>query len=116
MYGLGWGMTAFSGVQMAKNYYSGALGMGFSMGEFGAVSLDAIHSRSQMKGKEHETGNAWRVRYNKSFEQWEALRAASYQYSSEGYYTLYDVLKSTERETIIPILTIQIECAVPPLI
>ncbi|MEB7742623.1 fimbria/pilus outer membrane usher protein, partial [Escherichia coli] len=98
MYGLPRGLTAFGGVQVAEHYQSGALGLGWSLGSLGAVSVDAIHARGQQKGRDKETGNTWRVRYNKTFEQTgTSFAAASYQYSSEGYHTLSDVL-DTYRE------------------
>ncbi|HAX5125848.1 TPA: fimbria/pilus outer membrane usher protein [Escherichia coli] len=93
MYGLPWELTAFGGVQGAEYYQSAALGLGWSLGSLGAVSVDGIHSRGQKKGREQERGNTWRVRYNKSFETTgTSFTAASYQYSSDGYYTLSDVL------------------------
>lgn len=93
MYGLPWGLTVFGGVQGTKHYQSAALGLGWSLGSLGAVSVDGIHSRGQKKGREQESGDTWRVRYNKSFETTgTSFTAASYQYSSDGYYTLSDVL------------------------
>lgn len=93
MYGLPWGLTAFGGVQGAEHYQSAALGLGWSLGSLGAVSVDGIHSRGQKKGREQESGDTWRVRYNKFFETTgTSFTAASYQYSSDGYYTLSDVL------------------------
>ncbi|EBH4883403.1 pilin outer membrane usher protein SafC, partial [Salmonella enterica] len=93
MYGLPWGLTAFSGVQGAEHFWSAALGLGWSLGSLGAVSVDGIHSLGQKKGREQESGDTWRVRYNKSFEMTEtSFTAASYQYASDGYYTLSDVL------------------------
>lgn len=93
MYGLPWGLTAFGGFQGAEHYQSAALGLGWSLGSLGAVSVDGIHSRGQKKEREQESGNTWRVRYNKSFEMTgTSFTAASYQYSSDGYNTLSDVL------------------------
>ena len=93
MYGLPWGLTVFGGVQGAEHYQSAALGLGWSLGSPGAVSVDGIHSRGQKKGREQESGGTWRVRYNKSFETTgTSFTAASFQYSSDGYYTLSDVL------------------------
>ncbi|GAB5125067.1 fimbria/pilus outer membrane usher protein [Escherichia coli] len=93
MYGLPWGLTAFGGVQLAEHYKSAALGLGWSLGRLGGVSVDGIHARSQLKGWENETGYSWRVRYNKSFElTGTSFTAASYQYSSDGYHSLSDVL------------------------
>lgn len=93
MYGLPWGLTVFGGGQIAAHYQSGALGLGWSLGNLGAVSVYNIHARSQQKGLDAETGDAWSVRYNKSFElTGTSFTAASYQHSSDGYYTLSDVL------------------------
>ncbi|UMS28672.1 fimbria/pilus outer membrane usher protein [Escherichia coli] len=93
MYGLPWGLTVFGGVQGAEHYQTGALGLGLSMGSFGAVSLDGIHAQGQKKGQDEDKGNTWRVRYNKSFElTGTRFTAASYQYSSDGYNTLSEVL------------------------
>ncbi len=98
MYGLPWGVTAFGGVQGANHYQSAAVGLGVALGSLGAVSVDGSHSQGQKKGFNHESGNVWRVRYNKSFElTGTSFSAASYQYSSDGYYTLSEVL-DTYRE------------------
>ncbi len=95
MYGLPWGLTAFGGVQMAAHYQAGALGLGWSLGSLGSVSVDGIHARSQQKGQETEMGDTWRIRYSKSFElTGTSFTAASHQYSSVGYHTLSDVLDS----------------------
>lgn len=95
MYGLPWGITAFAGIQMAEHYSSGALGTGLSLGNCGAVSVDVIHSRGQQKGRGNESGNAWRIRYDKSFElTGTSFSVASYLYPSDDYYTLSDVLDS----------------------
>ncbi|EFA7644966.1 fimbria/pilus outer membrane usher protein [Escherichia coli] len=95
IYGLPYGFTAFGGVQMAEHYLAGALGGGWSLGDLGAISFDSIYARSQMKGKDNETGNTWRIRYNKSFELTDtSFTVASYQYSSAGYHSLPNVLDS----------------------
>ncbi|MFI0604948.1 fimbria/pilus outer membrane usher protein [Escherichia coli] len=95
IYGLPYGFTIFGGVQMAEYYLAGALGGGWSLGELGAISVDSIYARSQLKGKDHEAGNTWRVRYNKSFELTDtSFTVASYQYSSAGYHSLPNVLDS----------------------
>ncbi|EED1374366.1 fimbria/pilus outer membrane usher protein [Escherichia coli] len=103
MYGLPWGLTAFGGVQGAEHYQSAALGTGLSLGRFGAVSVDGIHSRGQKKGHEKESGESWRVRYNKSFElTGTSFTAAIYQYSSEGYYTLPETLDTYRNDGFRP--------------
>ncbi|HDD8358615.1 TPA: fimbria/pilus outer membrane usher protein [Escherichia coli] len=95
IYGLPYGFTVFGGVQMAEHYLAGALGGGWSLGGLGAISVDSIYARSQLKGKDNETGNTWRIRYNKSFELTDtSFTVASYQYSSAGYHSLPSVLDS----------------------
>ncbi|EFS4908230.1 fimbria/pilus outer membrane usher protein [Escherichia coli] len=102
MYGLPWGLTAFGGTQMAAHYQSVALGLGWSMGRLGAVSVDGIHSRSQKKGQDTEMGKTWRLRYNKSFERTRTnFTATSYQYTSEGYNTLSNVLNTYRDDNVL---------------
>ncbi|HBC9793592.1 TPA: fimbria/pilus outer membrane usher protein [Escherichia coli] len=92
MYGLPWGITAFGGGQIAEHYQSSALGVGVSLGDFGALSLDGIHSRGQNKGRNIETGNSWRLRYDKTFDQSGTSLAIASYISSGGYQNLSDVL------------------------
>ncbi|HCD8687296.1 TPA: aggregative adherence fimbria 3 usher protein Agg3C [Escherichia coli] len=93
MYGLPRALTVFGGVQTAEHYQAAALGVGLSLGNMGAASLDTIYSRGQQKGYDFDTGNSWRIRYDKSFELTDtSFSAASYQYSNEGYHELSDIL------------------------
>lgn len=95
MYGLPWNLTAYGGVQGAEHYLAGALGIGVSMGSFGALSVDGTHTRGQQKGQDTRTGYSWRTRYSKSYPLTGTnFTAANYQYSSEGYHTLSDVLNT----------------------
>ncbi|MDA6628946.1 fimbria/pilus outer membrane usher protein, partial [Escherichia coli] len=85
MYGLPRALTVFGGVQTAEHYQAAALGVGLSLGNMGAASLDTIYSRGQQKGYDFDTGNSWRIRYDKSFKLTDtSFSAASYQYSNEG--------------------------------
>ncbi len=89
------GITAFTGVQASQHYKSGAMGIGWSLGNLGAVSFDAIHARSQQKGRGRDSGDTWSIRYSKSFELTNTdLTAARYQYTSSGFHTLSDVLST----------------------
>lgn len=92
MYGLPWSLTAYAGLQSAEHFQGGALGLGWSMGEWGALSLDETRSHGQRKGKENEEGNAWRVRYSKEIAATNTTLSLSNQYASSGYNTLADVL------------------------
>ena len=89
MYGLPWGLTVYGGLQGGGALPvcgSGAwLVTGASGG--GVAGHDALPG--QQKGHDYETGDTWRIRYNKSFElTGTSFTAASYQYSSDGYHTL----------------------------
>ncbi|EIY5162698.1 fimbria/pilus outer membrane usher protein [Klebsiella variicola] len=93
MYGLPWGITAFGGAQFSEHYFSADIGVGLSMGSLGAISLDSMYTQGSKKGFSKEKGNSWRLRYNKAFESTgTSFTAASYQYSSNGYNTMSDVL------------------------
>lgn len=95
MYGLPWNLTAFGGFQGASHYQATALGVGLSLGDFGAVSLDGIQARGQKQGREAERGQTWRARYSKAFEATHTgFALASYQYASSGFSTLSEVLNS----------------------
>ena len=92
VYGLPWALTAFGGLQGSEYYQGVALGLGWSLGYFGAISLDTIYSRGQPKGDNYKKGETWRVRYNNFFESTGTGFTVSNQYSSEGYHSLSDVL------------------------
>ncbi|HGP2366852.1 TPA: fimbria/pilus outer membrane usher protein [Salmonella enterica] len=93
MYGLPWNLTAYGGGQWASHYQAGELGVGVSLGTFGALSLDGSLSRGQKQNQDTKQGQTWRIRYSKSFETTNTgLTLASYQYASSGYNSLSEVL------------------------
>lgn len=93
MYGLPYGLTAYAGLQGAEHYMAGSLGLGVSLGSFGALSLDGTHARGERKDEGTQSGDTWRVRYSKDVvETRTSFALASYQYASSGYNTLSDVL------------------------
>lgn len=95
MYGLPWNLTVYGGGQWAEHYQAGAVGLGMSLGDWGAVSLDSTLSRGQKRHQATQTGQTWRVRYSKSFERTQTgFTLASYQYASSGYNSLSEVLDS----------------------
>ncbi|WP_419236830.1 fimbria/pilus outer membrane usher protein [Serratia fonticola] len=95
MYGLPWNLTAYAGTQVANHYQALSLGAGVSMGDWGAVSLDATQTRGQRWDEETETGQTWRIRYSKEVQSTETtFTLASYQYASTGFNTLSQVLDS----------------------
>lgn len=93
MYGLPWDLTVYGGGQTADHYQAMSLGLGLSIGDWGAISVDGTGSHGQRKGADAENGGAWRVRYSKDVVATETtLTMTSYQYTSSGYNTLSDVL------------------------
>ncbi|WP_051916727.1 fimbria/pilus outer membrane usher protein [Serratia sp. Ag1] len=99
IYGLPYGLTAYGGGQFASgNYQSVALGMGTNLGDFGALSTDVTQAWSTLQGQPQDSGQSWRIRYSKNFVQTGTNFAiAGYRYSTDGYYSLQEVL-DTHRE------------------
>ena len=105
IYGLGHGMTIYSGLQMAQFYRALAAGVGQNFGEIGAVSVDVTQSWGEPKGDSSQQGQSWRVRYSKSIaETGTNVSVAGYRYSTAGFYTLSDVLETHRdgTQTAIP--------------
>ncbi|EMR7728604.1 fimbria/pilus outer membrane usher protein [Salmonella enterica subsp. enterica serovar Braenderup] len=95
IYGLPWNLTTYSGAQWAEHYQAGLLGMGVSLGNIGAISLDSTTSHGQKWNENAQYGKAWRLRYSKSFESTNTgVTLASYQYASSGYNSLSEVIDS----------------------
>lgn len=98
MYGLPWGLTVYGGLQGAEPYQAGALGVGASLGAFGAVSLDGVLAEGKKQGEDTSRGQTWRVRWSKIFEETNTgFSLASYQYASSGFSSLPEVLDSYHR-------------------
>ena len=93
MYGLPRGLTLYGGLQEAA-YYSGAsLGLGSSLGRWGAVSADATAARARTPYDGARAGAAWRVRYSSQLGgTGTGLALSSVQYASPGYLSMTDTL------------------------
>lgn len=102
MYGLPWDLTTFIGLQGAEHYLSAATGLGLSMGNMGAISVDGIFARGQKREQSTNNGYSWRVRYSKVFDKTgTSFIAASHQYSSSDYNTLSDVLDTYNNKNYV---------------
>ena len=100
MYGLPWDLTAYGGFQWAEHYQSAALGIGVSLGAFGALSIDGIQAQGQKQNGEGVRGQTWRARYSKRFEATNTgVSLASYQHASPGYNSLSGVLDTYRSDT-----------------
>ncbi len=93
-YGLPWNLTLYGGLQGAGNYQAAALGIGSLLGDFGALSADVVQSNSKKDNQQKESGQRWRVRYNKSLDSGTSVNIASEEYATEGFNTLSDTLNT----------------------
>ncbi|MTC48289.1 fimbria/pilus outer membrane usher protein [Providencia alcalifaciens] len=92
IYGLPYGMTAYGGLVSADNYWSTVSGMGFGLGELGAVSLDVTYARSSLFNGTNKKGQSYRAQYSKGLQSTgTTFTLASYRYSTEGYYTFQEI-------------------------
>lgn len=96
VYGLPWDITLYGGGLGASNYLSGVTGAAFSLGELGAMSIDATWARATLKGvngenESKETGASYRVRYSKNMlVTGTSVDLAAYRYSTKNYYSFSD--------------------------
>ncbi|MEI2606794.1 fimbrial biogenesis outer membrane usher protein [Erwinia aphidicola] len=98
MYGLPHGITAYGGLQAAGHYSSLSLGLGASLGRWGAVSADTTAARSEFAGGNRETGASWRVRYSSHLAATgTGFSLTSTQYASPGYRTLTEALDAWQK-------------------
>lgn len=90
--GLGFGVTAYGGIQLAKDYQAGLIGIGKNMGNWGAFSFDATHANSTLADNNDYKGQSYRLLYSKSLNTLgTAFQLLGYRYSTKGFYTLNDV-------------------------
>ncbi|MDP5163578.1 fimbria/pilus outer membrane usher protein, partial [Enterobacter ludwigii] len=95
MYGLPHDLTVYGGAQGANHYHAAALGLGVSLGDWGATSLDVVGSRAQLRGQEPEEGGAWRLRYSKIVAATNTtFTVAGYRHATPGFATLEETLNS----------------------
>ncbi|MBS0848204.1 fimbrial biogenesis outer membrane usher protein [Citrobacter sp. JGM124] len=91
VYGLQNGITLFGGALVAKDYQALSAGTGVSLGEIGAVSVDATRSVAKFKtgvdSSERKTGQSYRLRYSKSLTSTgTSVDLTALRYSTENYY------------------------------
>ncbi|WP_275235463.1 fimbria/pilus outer membrane usher protein, partial [Pantoea ananatis] len=98
MYGLPRGLTLYGGLQEAADYSAAALGLGSSLGHWGAVSADATAARARTPYDGTQAGAAWRVRYSSRLGDTTSLALSSVQYASPGYLSMTDTLDRWQRD------------------
>ncbi|WP_171956559.1 fimbria/pilus outer membrane usher protein, partial [Stenotrophomonas maltophilia] len=85
--GLADGYTLYGGTQLASRYTAIAIGAGKNLGDWGAVSLDLTHARSQLADNQHYTGDSVRLRYSKLLNDiGTRVNFFSLRYSTAGFY------------------------------
>ncbi|KAB2498970.1 fimbria/pilus outer membrane usher protein, partial [Enterobacter hormaechei] len=90
--GLADGYTLYGGTQLASRYTAIAIGAGKNLGDWGAVSLDLTHARSQLADDSRHEGQSLRFLYAKSLNGFGTnFQLLGYRYSTKGFYTLDDV-------------------------
>lgn len=92
IYGLPWSLTLYGGGVGAGNYQSAAIGAGFSILDYGAVSVDATHSRANFPGDNQTlSGESFRARYSKSMmSTGTTVDLTGYRYSTRNYLSFND--------------------------
>lgn len=99
MYGLPWGVTAYTGWQGAEHYRAAALGLGFSLGSAGALSGDVTREHAQRRGEPMTTGQARRLRYSNDVAITHTALTLTYtRYSASGFDALATVLDAWQDE------------------
>ena len=84
--------TAYGGTQLSANYTAFLLGLGRNLGNWGTVSLDVTHARSQLADDSRHEGDSIRFLYAKSMNTFGTnFQLMGYRYSTQGFYTLDDV-------------------------
>ncbi len=95
LYGLPHDLTVYGGVQGAHTYLATTLGMGISLGWWGAASVDVTGTRARLNEQDTEKGSAWRARYSKMItETGTTFTVAGYRYATPGFATLEETLNS----------------------
>ncbi|MGU3525035.1 fimbria/pilus outer membrane usher protein [Enterobacteriaceae bacterium C23F] len=86
-YGLLQNMSVYGGAIMARHYQSGRMGVGLSLGRFGATSLDTTYAKTAFSNGTARSGNSVQLKYSKFFSPTStSVTMAGYRYNAGGYY------------------------------
>lgn len=66
IYGLPYDTTLYGGSLFSKDYFSGVIGTGISLGYFGALSIDMTHASASFLSGDKKEGQSFRIKYSKS--------------------------------------------------
>ena len=92
-------ITLYGGVLTARNYLSGVIGTGLSLGNFGALAFDGAYarvSRDYNRQMPFDDGVAFRLRYEKTMlSTGTTVSFANYRYTSGNYKDFEDAAEFT---------------------
>ena len=96
--GMAYDITPYGGLMMAQNYRSAVAGLGKNLGNWGAVSVDASFSDTDLASGDSKQGQSVRFLYSKSLNNLGTeFRIAGYRYSTSGYYDFTDAVAERDR-------------------
>lgn len=88
IYGLPWNTTLFGGTLLSSDYKSYALGIGFNLGDLGAISFDVKDASTKFDfNDKKKQGQAYRAQYSKIVQATDStISLEATRYSSKGFY------------------------------
>ncbi|AVE43461.1 MULTISPECIES: fimbria/pilus outer membrane usher protein [Providencia] len=90
IYGLPKAVTLYTGFLGANHYWTGIVGTGFSLGSFGAMSIDATHAYATIRNEDKQ-GQSFRLRYSKNLSDFgTSIDLTALRYSTKDYYSFSD--------------------------
>ncbi|MCV2533059.1 fimbrial biogenesis outer membrane usher protein [Enterobacter wuhouensis] len=94
IYGLPYGVTAYTGALGASLYHAMLAGVGADLGRFGSASMDVTAARTAFDdGRDDASGLSWRAQYSKDIPDTDTnVTLASYRYSTAGFYTFQEAI------------------------
>lgn len=100
IYGLPYGVTAYTGALGASLYHALLLGLGADLGHFGSASVDLTAARTAFDdGRDDASGLSWRAQYSKDIPDTDTtVTLASYRYSTSGFYTFQEAIDQRDSE------------------
>ncbi|MCM7587703.1 fimbrial biogenesis outer membrane usher protein [Enterobacter chuandaensis] len=91
IYGLQHAMTVYGGALYSGDYQSGAVGLGFGLGDIASLSADITAAHTTLANDESHDGQSYRIQYSKDFQvTGTSFTLAAYRYSTEGFYTFQE--------------------------
>lgn len=102
---LSWGVdnnwSVYGGGVFSDAYNAAALGIGWDLYEWGALSTDVTQSVARLDGRGTQTGKSWRLSYSKRFDEANTdITFAGYRFSERNYMTMQGYLDARYREDI----------------